>query len=441
MTILPDLRLLVCVAAWVGAAVVIVLWPPLWPFLAAAASLLASLTIWDGWRCRRAPAIVVRRALPARAYVGRESEIVLRVENAAERAVLIDVLEDVPTDVAAVDPAFGAVLVPGRGATTLRYSVRPLVRGDRPFGPVIAQVRSPLGLLRRQVVGAAGDVLNVYPDASRLLRPEALDPRRVFAAIGVRPSRRRGEGMDFESLREYVAGDDPRRIDWAASARRGRAITRLYQHERHHTVLLALDASRLMGGLIEHRTKLDHTVDAALALVYAALTSGDRVGMAVFDREIRGYVAPRSHRSAIGVFLDVLRPVQPRLVEANYHVLARTLAARQRQRALVVVFTDFVEVDAATLTRPLTQITRQHQLLLVAVRDRVFAAVDPAEDSGTEQPLDLYRRLVLGDLLRERETALAQLRRAGAQTLDLAPEAITPAVLRRYLAIRYGPEG
>ncbi len=440
MTIVPDASLLAAVAAWTGAALLVVLWPPLWPLLVGAALVLAVLVVWDGVLSRRAAPIVVRRTLPARTYVGRKSEVALLIENPGNRAVEVEVLEDVPADVAPVEPSFAQVRVPARGVTTLRYPIRPCVRGDRRFGPLVAQVRSPLGLLRRQVIGTADDVVNVYPDVTRLLRPEALDPRRVFAAIGVRPARRRGEGMDFESLREYVAGDDPRRIDWAASARRGRPVTRLYQHERHHTVLVALDASRLMGGRVEERTKLDHAVDAALALVYAALASGDRVGMAVFDRELRAYLAPRAHRREIGLFLDLLRPIQPRVVEADYQALARALATRQRQRSLLVVLTDFVEVDAASLTLPLAQLARQHQLLLVAVRDRVFNALEGSDHPADEHPLDLYRRLVLGDLLREREIALAQLRRAGAQTLDLVPEAITPAMLNRYLAMRYGAE-
>src|SRR5206468_3533418 len=179
---------------------------------------------------------------------------------------------------------------------------------------------------RRRTVAGADAVLAVYPDATRYLRPEALAPKRVLAAMGVRPSRRRGEGMEFESLRDYVAGDDPRRVDWAATARRGRLVTRLYQHERNHTVLIALDTSR----------------------------------------------------------------------------------------ALVVVLTDFVEVDAASLVAPLVLLARRHRVLLVAMRDRAYEALAP----GADAPLDLYRRVVLDELLREREAALGRLRRGGLETVD-----------------------
>ena len=102
-----------------------------------------------------------------------------------------------------------------------------------------------------------------------------------------------GDGMDFDSLRDYLPGDDPRRVDWRATARRGRLVVRQYQHERNHTVLIAVDASRLMAGDVDGRSKLDHAVDAGLALAYAALQAGDRVGLLAFDRELRGFCAPR----------------------------------------------------------------------------------------------------------------------------------------------------
>jgi uncharacterized protein (DUF58 family) len=437
MTVFPDRRLVRAASAWTGATMAVVLWPPLWPVLLAALAVLAALVVWDARLLGAVPPLALARRLPARAFVGREAEITVQLGNAHRDAVEVDLVDDPPPDLTPVEPRFAGVRVGGGERVTLRYTVRPSARGDRLLGPLVALERSPLGFLRRRVVGA-GAPLRVYPDVTRLLRPEALDPRRVFAAIGVRRARERGEGMEFESLRDYVVGDDPRRLDWPATARRGRPVTRLYQFERTRIVLLALDASRLMGGRVEARTKLDHTVDAALALAYAALASGDRVGMVVFDREVRGHLAPRAHRRHLGLFIDFLRPLEPRLVEANYQALARTIATRQRQRALVVVMTDFVEADPASLVEPLVVLARRHRVLVVAVRERLYEVLAATAPPGPETPLGLYRRLVLDELLRAREAALAGLRHAGLQTLDLAPEALTGAVLNRYLAIRHG---
>jgi uncharacterized protein (DUF58 family) len=438
VTLAPARRLVAAVAMWTGGAVLAVVWPALWGPLGGAIAVLAALVAYDATMLRRAGPVTVERVLPERAAVGRAAEVTIRVRNGGATALVADVVDELPRDLVADEPRFDAVTLGGEETVVLRHAIRPAARGDRVLGPVIVVLRSRLGLCRRLVVVPAGRPLRVYPDVTRFVRREALDLRRVLAALGVRPARRRGDGMEFDSLREFVVGDDPRRVDWAATARRGRPITRLYRHERRHTVMIALDASRLMGGRVGEQSKLDHAVDAALALAHAALVSGDRVGMLVFDREVRAYLPPRAHRRALGAFSEVCRTATPRAVEADYRALALALAVRQRQRALLVVLTDFVEADAVTLVAPALVLARRHRMLLVAVRDRAFTRLDAG--AAEAEPLELYRRVVLDELLHERESVLSRLRRAGVQTIDLVPEAITGAVLNRYLELRHGPD-
>src|SRR5204862_362346 len=211
----PHRRLVGAAAAWTAAAMAVVAWPALWPALAGGLALLGALAAWDLALLRRRPPLGLARRLPGRAFVGRAAEIALTLENPAREPVAVEVMDEVPADLAAEEPRFTGVLVPPAASVTLRYPIRPSVRGDRRLGPQIALERSPLGWLRRRTVAGADAVLAVYPDATRYLRPEALAPKRVLAAMGVRPSRRRGEGLEFESLRDYVAGDDPRR--WCCS--------------------------------------------------------------------------------------------------------------------------------------------------------------------------------------------------------------------------------
>jgi uncharacterized protein (DUF58 family) len=432
----PARRLLIAVAGWIVAAVLAVALPVLWPLVGVAALGLVGLVLWDAALLHRTPALEGARELPAHAFAGREAAVQLTLHNPGAATVVCDLIDETPSDLAVEEPVVRGIRAAPAATACVSYAVRPRRRGDRRFGPAVLLVRSPLGLLRRRASFGDGAVLRVYPDAAHFLRPEALDPRRVLEVIGVKPAPRRGDGMDFESLRDYLPGDDPRRVDWRATARRGRLVVRQLQHERNHTVVIAVDASRLMAGEADGRTKLDHAVDAALALAYAALTAGDRVGLVIFDRDVLGTLAPRATRRQFGALLELLRPVEPRLVEADYEALLRALALHQRQRALLVVLTDFVEASAERFTAPLVALSRRHRVLLVALRDRVFAGID----APSREPHDLYRRVVLDDLLHERETALGTLRRRGVQTLDLPPAAITAAVLNRYLAIRYGPD-
>ncbi|TMA38671.1 MAG: DUF58 domain-containing protein [Deltaproteobacteria bacterium] len=437
MTVWPDVRLVRAVAAWAIAALLVAVWPALWLACTVGLALIVSFAAWD--LAAAQPALRLARRLPPRAFTGREAEVTIELEHDGDAAIEADVVDEAPADVVPLEPWRRGVVVPPRGRATIRYAIRPGVRGDRGFGPALALVRSPLGLFRRRVAAGDGELLRVYPDASRFLRREVLDPKRLLATVGARPALRRGEGMEFESLRDYVPGDDLRRIDWAASARRGRAVTRLYEQERRRTIVVAVDTSRLMAGVVDGRTKLDHAVDAALALGYAGLVSGDRVAMCAFDAELGGFVASRGHRRHLGAFLDFLRMLAPTPVEADYRALLRGLERHQRQRALLVVLTDFVEADPMAIVAPLGILGRHHRVLLVAVRDRAYNLLAPDARPADDDGLAPYRRLVVDDLLREREATLARLRRRGLQTLDLAPSALTAAVLNRYLAIRDAP--
>lgn len=438
MTLFPSRRLVALAAAVTAASVLLPALPWLGPAFAAAVAALVAVAVWDALLLRRRRPPAVSRVLPERAFVGRAVEIGLRIESRSTTPVRLTCLEDPPPSLECADAPIAVRVGPHETLERSR-TVVPRERGDLRFGPLVLLEESPLGLLMRRGLRGEGDVLRVYPDTARLLRDEALDPSHVLAALGVRAARRRGEGMDFESLREFIPGDDPRRRDWAASARRGRPVVRIHQHERSQTVILAVDASRLLAARFRGRSKLDFAVDAAVALARAALATGDRVGLVVFDDGIRAQLAPRSRAKELGDVIEALRTVQPRLVEADYEGLARHFAVQRQQRALVVVLTDFVEAAAARVVPPLVVLGRRHRVLLVALRDAVFEALAPgAPPDDPPRPLALERRLVLGDLLAEREAALATLRRAGLQTLDLVPEAVTPALLRRYLALRAG---
>jgi uncharacterized protein (DUF58 family) len=185
----------------------------------------------------------------------------------------------------------------------------------------------------------------------------------------------------------------------------------------------------------DERTKLDHAVDAALTLSLAALGRGDRVEVLLFDREVRGHVAPRVHRGEVAPVVELLRHAEPTTVEADYRSLVKSLLARRRSRALVVVLTDFADSVSAGVEAPLRLLRRHHRTLLVALRDPVYERLLPGLPT---HPEDLFERLALNELLNDRETALARLRRAAVPSVDLPPEQIVAPLLNRYLDFRYG---
>lgn len=430
--IVPDRRLVRIVLVLAAASLLAVPLPAIVLPLGAVVAAVAVLAANDAFAILREepPALTVE--LPPRLRRDAPWRVTCRITS--RRATRVTWLDELPPDLGGdhVEPELRL----GAGESReVERTITPVRRGVRPVGPLVVLWASPLGLFwRRRVVREGGEVA-VLPAPGIPESRLALTHRSVFEDPGLRPRRPRGEGTEFDSLREYVPGDDPRHLDWRAAARRGRLIVRQYRVERRHTLMIAVDTGRLMTSRVGRATKLDHALDCTLALGYASLRFGDRVGFVAFDREIRAFARPRDGVPGTARIAEASLPLEPRPFEPSYRALAQLLAARQKKRALVVVLTDFVEGSSSLeLEGYLRLLSRRHCVLLVALRDRLIAEVEtPAPGLGEEE---LYRRLAVQDLAVERQTALARIARLGVQTLDLDPAAVTAPVLQRYLAIR-----
>ena len=455
MKLSPDRTLFGWALAWLVLAVASVPLSGLRFFVPIAGALLIAVALADAYLAIREAAVVLVRDVPEKGARLRDDEITLCVRNPLSRPVRMQLRDSVPRDLLSPEPHWSELQIEAGALRKLRYTIRPKVRGRRTWGRAAALVRSPLGLLRRCVESKLEDSVLVQPETARYLRREALDPKRVLAVLGVRPRRMRGDGLEFDSLREYVIGDEPRRIDWRATARRGRPIVRTHRHEESRTLIIVVDRSRLMGARAPHpgerasqegfsSTKLDHAIDAGLALAFASLAAGDRVGLVVFDRAVVGQIAPVAHRASLGLFVDALSAVQPSRYEADYRRVVREILTRHRKRAMVIVLTDFMEVDREELIQPMSLLARKHAVVFVALREPILEQLedDELDESVRQDPetkrVGLYRRIVLADLLREREGRLITLRRQGLSVLDVPPSEATASTLNRYMELRYG---
>ena len=434
MTIFPSRRMVQIGAALALFAILALPFPILVAPVVALVAVFVALATVEFLSARRDVAPMLTRSIPDRLIRGRSATFSYRLTRSDGNATTVSILDELPCELG------GDLIVEdlqiGRGASLdLTRERIPQRRGIYPMGKMLIVWRSRLGLMRiRAEVGRGGSV-SILPPSSPPQRKNALTQRSLRDELGVRPRPARGEGTEFESLREYVAGDDPRHVDWHASARRGRLIVRQHQTERHHTVMIAIDTGRLMAGRIEATSKLDWAIDCALALARASREFGDRVGLLAFDRELRVFARPKAGFSGVGGMVRATLPLNTFPFEPDYRVLVETLAHHQKRRALIVVLTDFVEGSASReLEQYVAVLARRHVVLLVAMRDRMLGELDRRDPAITRERL--YRRLALQDLATEREAALARIAAYGAQTLDLDPASITAPVLNRYLAIR-----
>ena len=325
--------------------------------------------------------------------------------------------------------------IPPRGAVRLERRIRGGARGRRQLGRIVVRVHGPLGLVERSLHYSPGDAMLVTPSLAGVRRYRLLAVQRRLRDAGIRSVRLRGEGTSFASLRGYSIGDDPRHIDWKATAKRRTLITREYAVEQGQTVMILIDAGRMMTQLADGVPRFEHTLSAALTLADVAISGGDRVGLMLFDDEVRAFVPPGRGRAALEPLRNALIPATARLVEPDYAAAFRTLGARHRKRSLLVIFSDVIDRRAsAAIIAHTTRAASRHLPLVVALRnDELLLAAQPAADADTST---LYASAAAEELVMARAEALRGMRQTGVDVLDISPRAMTASVINRYLEIK-----
>lgn len=380
------------------------------------------------------PVGVIREPLPALS-VGHTGEVTYRWTNPSRRGARLSVREVRP-DILGGAQAPRPVTIPPGAATRETVPVVPVRRGRATgTGGFVLDRLGPLGLGRHRTrLTLPWDVVVYPPLVSVRLRASVAEALRRRDA-GLKAIRQLGEGRLFESLREWVPGDDIRHIDWKATARRRKVITRQYEAERRQQVLLVLDCGRLMtADVAAGVARLDFAVQAALELAYAAAQHDDNVGIMTFADGVQHFVAPERGRTAVRRVLDVLAVVEPKLVEPDYPGAFRYLAARNRKRALTVLFTDVIDRFASdALVANVATLRPRHLPLAVTLRNPELDAVATLRPAT---PRDAFRKAAAEELLHAREEALGRMRRAGVLVIDVTPERAAQAVVAKYLDLK-----
>ncbi|MCO4746450.1 MAG: DUF58 domain-containing protein [Proteobacteria bacterium] len=362
--------------------------------------------------------------------VGRPFDVVVELSNPGRRDLHLEVEDDAPGEREGLPVP---VVLPSGRRAEVTYSNRIDRRGEHSFGAVIVRFMSPLGLWQRQKHIPTEDSVRVYPDFAAL-RQYGLSAPTGDRRAPVRARRRPGGENEFERLRPYVPGDPYKHIDWKATARRRQFISREFGQESNQNIVFLLDAGRLMTGTSDGLTLFDRALNSALMMAHVALKHGDRVGMLVFDSEVRAWLPPASgsrsaHRLIRGTYDVFARDEEP-----DYAMAFRHLAQRVRSRSLVVLLTTVVDdVNAGLAEAVVSGLGRRHLPLVVWLRDQ---DVDALVRQPAEAPVDHYTRGAAAELLGWREAALSRLRRRGALVLDADPGDLTPKLLGRYLEIK-----
>jgi uncharacterized protein (DUF58 family) len=384
-------------------------------------------------RSLRAALPAVARKLDARLLVGTANAVRVKLHNTSPMSLRF-ALRDDPPDSFAVDREELEGELPPFARQELHYDVTPDRRGRFAFGALHLRLEGRLALGAAIATVPAEQACRVFPNLRAPRRYELAARLGQLHRVGVRPVREPGQGGEFEQLREYVSGDSYRSIDWKATAKRRRPVTRVHGREQSQQVVIALDAGYSMAARQDSLGKLDHAINAALMVSYVALRSGDKVGLIVFAQEVLIYVPPQRGHAQYRRILEALADVVASPAYVDFRRLTEFVRARLPRRALLVIFSDLQgEQQIKPLCDQAAVLRAKHLPLCVSVSDPVATTLAVAEVGSDEQA---YRRVAAAALLEDREAAKAQLRKAGVGLVEAEASKLAVAAVNRYLAIK-----
>ncbi|NDJ15739.1 DUF58 domain-containing protein [Myxacorys almedinensis] len=373
--------------------------------------------------------VTVTRHELSRLSIGRDNLVSLTVDST--RPAVIALYDHYPLSFTVSTMPLAATLS-ANSTQVLSYTVHPTHRGEYDWETLQVRQLSPWKLAWHDWNVSQPQKVAVYPD---LIGLRSLSIRLTLPASGaLKRAKRLGIGTEFAELREYGIGDDPRFIDWKATARRGAPLVRVLEPEQEQTLMILLDRGRLMTAHVNGLARFDWGLNATLALALAGLHRGDRVGVAVFDRQIHTWIPPERGQPHLNRLIERLTPIQPDILEPDYLGAVTTVVNQHTRRALVVIITDVVEQTAsAELLAALGRLAPRYLPFCVTLRD---PAVDQQAHTPTDDLPSTYERAVALDLLAQRQIAFTALKQRGVLVLDAPANQITEELVDRYLQLK-----
>ncbi|ANM29832.1 hypothetical protein ABI59_09950 [Acidobacteria bacterium Mor1] len=385
----------------------------------------------DGVRCPRRRNLRWEVQRPEALYVGQFAAFGLELSTVSGPNVPMRMAVDLSDNLTPHRDVSGLAT---RETSILEYPLEPVRRGTATLETLWLRSTSPLGLWHRTFTETLDLEIPVLPNTP-LVRSTALRffADRTFRA-GLKVERYRGDGTEFESLKDFLTGDDHRTIDWKQSARHRRLYCRHNRAERNHQIVMAIDTGVLMSERLAGLAKLDHAINGALTLAYVGLAGGDRVGIFSFGATLGPSVEPLRGMRSMMSLVHLCGSLSYSHEETNYTLGLTTLAQRLRRRSLIVLLTDFVDtVTAELMLENIRRMGRRHLVIFASLRDPLLGQVSRTHPGDVDH---LNRAVVAGNLLQDREVVHRRLQRLGVHTLDVEPAGITANLINQYLDIK-----
>jgi len=406
-------------------------YPALHEFWWALFWVVVGVVLLDAMLARRVPELMISRALRHGIPVGVWSKVGLTLENTGPRPLWLSLHDHHP-------PGFDSeampcsLNLPAHGSGRVEYRVKPRRRGDAEFRGCDVIAASPLGFWRKRHFYPLAESVKVFPDFQEIGRYALLATDHRLSQMGVRRRQRRGQGNDFHQLREYRAGDALRQIDWKASSRYRKLISKEYQDERDQQVLFLLDCGRRMRHEEAGRVHLDQALNALLLLAHVASQQGDAVGLLTFGGADR-WLPPRKGSGVVRELLLRTYDLAAGADAADFLLAAKQLMSLQQRRALVVLMTNTRDEDHADLVAAIQLLKRRHLVVVANLRESILDEVLERPVSDLDAALEFH---TVNAYLESRRKSLESLRHQGVLILDLQAPQLPVALVNGYLMIK-----
>ncbi|MEM8484144.1 MAG: DUF58 domain-containing protein [Bacteroidota bacterium] len=392
---------------------------------------LVALDVWLLYRVRTG--ISGTRVCPDRLSNGDENPISIELNNHYTFPLTAEVIDELPLQFQARDNAHHRILKAGM-REVIAFTLRPTERGLYRFGHVNVLACTPLHLVQRRYQVATAREVPVYPSFLQMRGFELMAASNRLHEVGVKRIRRIGQASAFERIKEYVVGDDPRTVNWRATARRGELMVNQYQDERAQPVYCLLDAGRVMELPFDGMTLLDHSINASLVISNVALKKQDKVGLIAFSSEIHNVLPASAGVRQLGQMMDRLYGLQTNFLATDYERLYSTVRRQARQRSLMLLFTNFASMAALKRQLPyLKALARNHLLVVIFFENTeltALASIPPADTAA------VYTRTIAAQFMLQKQQIVKELQKHLIQSVLTRPENLSVDTLNKYLELK-----
>lgn len=406
--------------------------PSLIPLWKIALALVIIILLIDLVLSHLSQPIEVERDLPGSLPLGVSRHVSLRIHNQSNRNQSLAIFDHFPTQIQSEGLPVN-LSIPAEQHADVQYKIIANERGKLEFPLVQIKLQSIFKFWQRNINLSVLSKTNVYPNFAAISHYTLLATDNNLSQMGIIKKRRRGEGQDFHQLREYREGDALRQIDWKATSRIQKLISREYQDERDQEIIFMLDCGHRMLAKDDDLSHFDHTLNALLLLSFVALRQGDAVGLATFASEDQRWISPRKGQHTVQNILNTVYDLQPSSESPDYSKAATDLLIRHKKRSLVIILTNMRDEDADDLLPAINLLKKRHLVLLASLREASI-------DQTLEQPIDDLQSAIENSAthqyLQFRNKAFEQLASSGITTMDVQPDKMTVELINAYLGIK-----